>query len=431
MALLLLPSTGYPETLQALLQQEQLRMRSWLAPAQDIVVGQEVQLIIEISTPRWFAGGTRIQIPEVANLVILRRNEFAVNSSRREDAATWVVQQWQLELYPQQEGDFVVPPIELELAVNVASAGIVRGSLQTDALGFRVTVPPQLADADKWLATPTLEAEQTFSRTLAGLVPGDAFEREITVRATRVTAMMLPQPHTENMEGLAAYPDNPVLEDRSNRGEATAIRRERITYVVEQEGQYQLPEQSFLWWDTSTATVQTAVLPAVDIDAGTAASPLIDDSSLAWLTINWRTLLALVLGLAALAVLLVLVRYRMKSRSPSGSQLLRLSNRALRKNNPQLAAKYLYSWLNQQSAELNWLSLRQAALSAHDDALSSSVDELLRTAFAADASAETSPKGLPSRLAAAVRRNLRPHLLQKWTPPPVALELNPTDQPRK
>ena len=94
--LLLCSSAVIGQTLQGLMDDDQLRLRSWLQPKEGIVVGQELQLIIEISTRRWFAGGTAIHPPEVNNLVILRRNQFATNLSRREEGATWVVQQWQL-----------------------------------------------------------------------------------------------------------------------------------------------------------------------------------------------------------------------------------------------------------------------------------------------------------------------------------------------
>jgi len=45
------------------------------------VPGQKVTLTLEIATDRWFAGGTRIGIPEVPGLVILQTEQFASNAS--------------------------------------------------------------------------------------------------------------------------------------------------------------------------------------------------------------------------------------------------------------------------------------------------------------------------------------------------------------
>ena len=105
--LVALPATA--SSLQSLMSEDRLRLKAWLTPETDIVVGQEVRLTLELATPRWFAGGTRFALPEIRNVIVLRRNQFATNFSRREGGATWVVQQWQLELYPQAVGQFRVP----------------------------------------------------------------------------------------------------------------------------------------------------------------------------------------------------------------------------------------------------------------------------------------------------------------------------------
>ena len=94
----LLAANCQAASLQDLVDRGDLRVRSWLTPAEDIVVGQEVQLTIEVSTQRWFAGGTRIETPEIPNLVILRRDQFANNLNQREGAVSWVMQRWNLQL---------------------------------------------------------------------------------------------------------------------------------------------------------------------------------------------------------------------------------------------------------------------------------------------------------------------------------------------
>ena len=58
-------ATTTATSLEGLLESDQLRLRSWLQPEADIVVGEEVRLTIEVATRRWFAGGTRIRPPEV------------------------------------------------------------------------------------------------------------------------------------------------------------------------------------------------------------------------------------------------------------------------------------------------------------------------------------------------------------------------------
>ena len=154
--LLVLALPSGAATLDKLIAADKLRVTSWLEPAEGIVVGQEVRLLIEVSTPRWFAGGTRIASPEVDSLVTLRRNDFAINLSRREAGDTWVIQRWELELYPQREGDFRLPPVTLQLAVNDEDAGIVRGEVQTAPLAFSTAIPAAMRGIEReleWLTS--------------------------------------------------------------------------------------------------------------------------------------------------------------------------------------------------------------------------------------------------------------------------------------
>ena len=366
-------ATGLDELTAA----DKLRLRAWVTPEDNIVVGQEVRMIIEISTPRWFAGGTRITLPDVDNVVVLRRNEFATNLSRREGDTTWVVQQWQLELYAQRPGRFLVPPVALELAVNDADAGIVRGSMATETLSFSAAVPAALQGVESWLAAPSFTIEQRFDRQLEGLKPGDAFKRTVELRATNLTAMMLPEVLVQSIDGLPAYPEIPELEDRSNRGEATAIRRESIAYLVERSGQFQLPEQRFYWWNTASGRVETTILPAVEIDAGAAVASTTSLPKLPAL-VTKRELLQIAGAVLVLGLITLLWR-RLRS---GRRQLLRQAQRAMQQGDQAKAAALLYRWLNTRPAEADWLSLRNTANAAGGESLGGDIEQLLRAAYA-------------------------------------------------
>ena len=373
--LTMLACAGQASTLEQLMQEDQLRFRSWLQPAEDIVVGQEVRLVIEIATRRWFAGGTRIRAPEVRNLVIMQRDQFATNLSRQEQGQTWVVQQWHLELYPQVAGDFLLPPLTVELAVNDASAGIVRGSLVSESLGFRAEIPTLLQSSDSWVATPSFTVSQEFDKLLESLVPGDAFTRTISIEATHLDAMMLPQPDLATIPGLSAYPAAPELVNRSNRGQATARRIQSITYVVEQPGQYQLAGQDFSWWNTDTGEVGIAQLTAVKVDAGIGSaaqdgSPIVD---LPMPDLRWP------IAVACLLMFYLLWRRR---RAGVGVNHLSLAQRALRRGDPGQALSQIYQWLNSRPDQPHWLSLRQTAGASSDTQLQAQVEALIEKGFA-------------------------------------------------
>jgi len=266
MSLLAAPAWGVSPA--DLLEAGRLEISAELRPADNIVPGQGVELLVSIATDRWFTSGTRLEIPEVPGLVILQTNDFASNASENRSGQSWVIQRWSLEVYPQRSGTFTVPPISTRVSVNDSSDGIVSGVLLTPSVQFEANVPTALARVDHWVAAPVFNVSQRFDRELDNLAVGDAFEREIVFKAEGVMAMMLPTFDAEEIQGLAAYAQPSALNNNSNRGTTLATRVEHITYIVEEQGQYQLPALDYYWWDTTRGELQLRFLEAVDIVVG-------------------------------------------------------------------------------------------------------------------------------------------------------------------
>lgn len=424
LCLLTLSQAAWSSGLEDLIDRGELKLRSWVEPDEDIVVGQEVRLTIEVSTQRWFAGGTKIYHPEAKNLVILRRDSFANNLSQREGEITWVIQRWNLELYPQAAGVYQIPAISLELAVNDATDGVVRGTLETGTLSLEARLPPALENVETWVASPMLELEQDIDKEPQALIPGDAFSREITLRATQVTAMMLPPVEVTEIPGLSAYADTPRLRDSSNRGEATAESRVSVTYVVEQAGQYELPEQVFYWWDTTSGELKTVILPALSVDAGMAAdatdTPEQESAPAALpsrLPRYWLLLALMTTGLVIAALLWRHQRYKV-----SESGLRRQIGRALRKGDYDSAVRVLYQWLNLFQPQPDWYQLRMALAEAAGPGAVAQVDALLAASFGGIQEGK-----LPRQLhfASGRRDSKLKRILQLIGLKPVVLELNP------
>jgi hypothetical protein len=256
-----------------------LQAAAELKPTGNIVPGQKVTLTLTVATDRWFAGGTRIAIPEVPGLVLLQTDQFAANASENRQGVSWVVQRWTLEVYPQRAGDFRIPPIMITVKVNAGDDGDVEGELTSPAVALAVTIPEALAQAGQWVAAPAFTVSQSFDRPPETLEVGEAFEREIRFEASDVMAMMLPAVSPEQLAGLAAYPSPPVLDNSTNRGQTRATRVQRISYVAEADGRYQLPALEYFWWDTATAKLQLLGLPAVDITVGSGIAAVTGETS--------------------------------------------------------------------------------------------------------------------------------------------------------
>jgi hypothetical protein len=274
--LFLLPNVSWSASLAQLQTEKHIEIGAELVPFNDIVVGQRVEMIISIATDRWFAGGTRLEIPEVDGLVIIQTNNFASNSSENRKGQSWVVQRWSLDVFPQRSGTFTIPSVDARISINDEKAGDVKGTLHSPSLKLQASVPTALAKAQHWVAAPDYKVSQSFDRELTGLKAGDAIERTIVFEATDVMAMMLPSWQSEDLPGLAVYPQPPSLTNSSNRGSMIAKRVEHISYIAEDPGQYQLPARDYYWWDTRKGELQIRFLPAVDISVGETAEKNID-----------------------------------------------------------------------------------------------------------------------------------------------------------
>ena len=280
-----------------------LQVESAISPAEGLVPGQQARLLLTVATDRWFTGGTRIVIPEVPGLVILQTEQFASNASENRGGQNWVVQRWTLDVYPQRAGRFVIPPLTLRVKVNAGPAVDVAGELSAPAVRFSVTVPAALEQADQWVAAPAYRVSQNFDRPLTDLKVGDAFEREVVFEATGVMAMMLPPFEVTEQAGLAAYPEPPRLDNRNNRGETSALRSQRISYVVEAAGEYLLPSREYFWWDTQRRELRLLSLPEQRFTVGAAATSTASGPG-GWSGQWLRPLLAAVAGLGAAGLVL-------------------------------------------------------------------------------------------------------------------------------
>ncbi len=252
------------ETIASLLDNNELQLKTWVVPKDNAVVSQRIELVIEVATTRWFAGGTKIDLIEIPDVVILPPEQFANNFSRKERGKTWTIQQWSIYLYPQKKGEHVVPDTPLTISIKGKASKSVEGTVIAPGLTFRTEEPEAMEDINSWVATTGLKVSEVYSKGFDALTVGDAIERTIRFEIENVPGMMLPPIDLFEIEGLGIYTKSPVLKDKSNRGTLMGIKEIGYTYLIEQAGDFHIPDKTFYWWDIENKVMQTVSLPAVD-----------------------------------------------------------------------------------------------------------------------------------------------------------------------
>ena len=192
-------------TVETLDKSDQVTIKTWLSDsnnakenkdkkASTYAVNQQIILYIEVVTPRWFTGGTRIAPIEIPNVVAKQRNQLATNFTERRNGVTWTHQRWEVTLYPQIEGNFVVPPTAVKVQVSRENSGNVSGVLYTEPQRFTAITPSGLLNYDsEWVSGRNFSVEQEWDKSNDDLKAGDAITRTITIKGSDTLAMLIPE----------------------------------------------------------------------------------------------------------------------------------------------------------------------------------------------------------------------------------------------
>ena len=424
--------TASPAELQ---QADKLRIKTWVEPADGIVARQQLKLQIEVATDKWFSGGTRIGHFEIKDAIVLQRENFALNSTQTDGDKTWTLQQWTVVVYPQRSGVFEVPNVPLNLSIAGENLEAITGQTQTQPLKFSAAQPEALRDKQGWVATTRFEVDERFNKPIEELKPGDALTRTISMSADDLPAMMLPKALTDGLPGIAVYAKPADLADKVNRGDYLAERTQEITYVFENPGEYELPAQTFYWWNLETDSAEVITLPAhalVVVDLPGQPANLTGTPQLGF-SDKLRNMLPLLYRASMVGILLLVglwlarklfssfaVKKSDTGAPPSGSWLLKQAKLACRQNNHEKALSYLYQWIDHHGGNsCDAISLQVNQLDNAE--LKLAYDKAMQAVYSKDKSHSTDTCRFIDQLTDAIKAQHKPHYRVQWS---VEMKLN-------
>jgi hypothetical protein len=353
---------------KSLPQVSELKINSWVEPGLTVVKTQQVRLVIEISTPTWFAEGTRITPFDLSDALVLEAGQLATNFTRNEKEGPWSVQQWTFFIYPLKEKTYSIPEIHVATAVADAKGGPSRPvEAWTRPVRFSAFIPADLQTIENWVAAERMSVHEQYSAISEVYKVGDALERRIDIEAEGLPAMMISALTENSIPGLAIYPDPPTIADNANRGLINGKRTERIAYVVEKPGTYRIPERIYAWYNIQTGQLETASLPE-KIIATKGNSPSLpgahSDLAEKFKFFAYPVLMACAGILICLAFLVY--RHGKGKSGPSVRDLKRALKKAVKNQNKEEAVRILYQWFDHRVAtERDYTHWRQLLRSTH------------------------------------------------------------------
>ncbi len=414
------------DPLEDLVSAGRLSVSTSLSPNTGAIVTQKVNLSIEIATDRWFAGGTAVGSLEVNNAIVLHRQKFALNSTRRLNGKTWAIQRWDLEIYPQSKGTYMVPPVEIGLTISGDSGSPVRGTVLSNPVSFTASVPEGAPESGNWMATAQLSITESWDKSPSNLMVGKARQRTVTIKAEDSPAMLIPALPNDELAGLSAYPKPVKVFDNIGRSESQGIREESVTYFFEEANHYTLPEIQVHWWNLTDKRWEVATLPSVELQIEQDSSLTVAQSSQP-LEKGVQVPIKRITALAVAALLVIgsvwgLIRIngrRLRNRtvenqsqSQSEKFFWKNLNQAIKSEDPVRIINALYKWLSFSNTLEDCLTLSEYAGIVERERLSVLFEQLLESFYGTPIRPYNQIPELKSELVRVRRRS--GSLFRKW-----------------
>ena len=235
-----------------------------------IYVQEQLLYTIKLYYSISFDQGAQLTSPQVADAVVQQLGSDETYSEIVE-GIRYNVTERKFVIFPQSSGELTIPPIYFTATVG-RRGGLTRFfnnrtsvreiNLASETHAVDVQGKPAGFPGQTWLPAANVSIEESWSGPVENLTIGDSVTRNIRLTATGLSSSLLPGITYEDIPGLKFYPDQPVREDTANDLGVTGIRAEGTAIVPSEAGDFVIPEVVIPWWNTTTDTLERAVIPA-------------------------------------------------------------------------------------------------------------------------------------------------------------------------
>jgi hypothetical protein len=263
----------------------------------ETIPGQPLSLRVKVLVPTWMTKPVVFPSLEGSDLMVRLPSRATTPLSERIGGDTWSGVSRHFRIMPMVPGRFTIPPQEVIVTwADPDTNQPRRDVLGMDGVSLTGVLPDVAKGLDPFIAAEEITLSQTVSGTMAPLRPGDSITRTVTARIKGTPPMFLPRLLAlEPVEGIAQYPAEPILSEKTQRGAITGTRIETVTYLAQSGGDGTAGSVTLDWFNLRTGKVETASVDGflLTVDAPLAHKP--SDVSLWDLGLAGAAMLALVL----------------------------------------------------------------------------------------------------------------------------------------
>jgi hypothetical protein len=270
---------------------QEVKVRAHLQSADEVWVGQQMILTVELLVPGYFDSATSFDLPDPEGVLLMPPTHRPVVSTETIDGVDYSVQQHELRVWPMRAGAQDIPSLGVRFAYKrqPLDTEAIPASAQTQQLPFVVKSPPGAEQLGAVISARELTVEEHWQPEPGdeSVKAGTAFTRTVTFRAPGVPGMIFPVFPADPIDGLGVY-NKPQLLDEDDGITLVGVREDRLTYIAKRPGQFTVPATRYTWFDLENKQLSTVELPArtfnviANPDMASAAPSLAGDSPSPW-----------------------------------------------------------------------------------------------------------------------------------------------------
>ncbi len=350
--------------------------------------GQQLTLNLDLKTTGFSFADVYFNLPEVRGAFLMQIDTTTVKSTENIDGQAWQIISYPLALYPQAAGLLEIPPISVRFNTSAGFGKEEKSfSFETPVLQLEITSPPGIKAGELVITTSSFSLDYQWQPEADITRTGDALTLSITRRAADISAMLFPPLPVFQTDGLAAYPQAPVVLDKSNRGDLVGERTDKIIWLVEEAGKYQIPDISFQWWDPTSQELKQQIVTGRKVNI---AVPVTASSSN---KLPQQSGLMVGIIIALLALLLWLFRYKIhlfinRKQQNTEKQAFKHLQKTSKLNSAKQTHAALYNWLEffpeLRAPNSSGFSLNDFADAMNDGKLTKQLNDLQESLISAD-----------------------------------------------
>ncbi len=233
----------------------------------EVWAGQQLTVNLDVKTTGFSFSNTLFNLPEVSGGFLMQPDSTTIKMSEKKDGQDWQILRYPLALFPQKPGQLTIPAINVRFSTSAGFGKTVKSfEFETEPLQLSVSLPPGVDEDEMLVTTRSFQLDHDWQPENTIAKTGDAFTLTVKRSANDISAMLLPPLPVYRTKGLAAYPQTPDINDKTNRGDLVGERSDSITWVVEEAGIYKIPGIRFKWWDPDRQELEQQIIPGIKLE---------------------------------------------------------------------------------------------------------------------------------------------------------------------